>query len=153
MNESYEPRNYFRGLYDYKTGTMTLSTVTQFAIVALGGAFGAMSRFGVQSLPLFGEDKYYYTVVINVSGCLIMGILWAIFSHFGTSRGWELLVLTGFLGGYTTYSAFTLDAMELINRGQFWLMGYYIAITILFGLGGCALGLFGTDRLLRYFGY
>ena len=132
---------------------MTLSTVTQFAIVALGGAFGAMSRFGVQSLPLFGEDKYYYTVVINVSGCLIMGILWAIFSHFGTSRGWALLVLTGFLGGYTTYSAFTLDAMELINRGQFWLMGYYIAITILFGLGGCALGLFGTDRLLRYFGY
>lgn len=153
MNESCEPRNYFRGLYDYKTGTMTLSTVTQFAIVALGGAFGAMSRFGVQSLPLFGEDKYYYTVVINVSGCLIMGILWAIFSHFGTSRGWELLVLTGFLGGYTTYSAFTLDAMELINRGQFWLMGYYIAITILFGLGGCALGLFGTDRLLKYFGY
>lgn len=131
---------------------MALSAFTQFAIVALGGAFGAMSRFGVEHIPAFGDDKYYYTVVINVSGCFVMGILWTLFSHFGTSRGWELLVLTGFLGGYTTYSAFTLDAMELLSRGQFWLMAYYIAITIIFGLGGCALGLFGTERLLRYFG-
>jgi len=132
---------------------MAIPTITQFAVVAAGGALGAISRFGIQSLSVSGDDKYCYTAIINISGSIIMGILWSLFSHFGSYKGWELLILTGFLGGYTTYSAFALEAISLINKGQFATMSCYVVITIVLGLGGCALGLIGTDRLLRHLGY
>ena len=131
---------------------MQFTPLLQYAVVALGGALGAMTRYSVSNLPIFGEDKYYTTVVINVSGCLIMGILWALFSHYSVNRAWYLFVLTGILGGYTTYSAFTLDAMQLVEKGMVWRAVYYMGITIVEGIGVCAIGLFGTDKLLKYFG-
>lgn len=62
---------------------------------------------------------------------------------------WYLFLLTGLLGGYTTYSAFTLDAMELVQQGRAMQALFYIAITFIGGLGGCAIGLFGTEHLLK----
>lgn len=108
-----------------------------------------MSRYGVQHLGIFDDDKYYYTVGINITGCITIGILWALFQHWRVPYHWHLICLVGFLGGYTTYSAFTLDAMQLVQNGMLLRALYYIGITLVGGLGGCALGLFVTEKLLK----
>lgn len=118
-------------------------------LVFLGGGLGALSRFGVINMGVFDHDKYYYTVAINITGCLTIGILWALFQHWNVGKTWNYLVFTGFLGGYTTYSAFTLDAMQLVQDGQWWRAAFYVAVTVVGGLGGCALGLFMTEKLLK----
>lgn len=118
-------------------------------LVALGGGLGALTRFGVEQLPLLDHNKYYYTVAINITGCFIIGTLWALFQHWEAPRWLYLLCLTGYLGGYTTYSAFTLDAMQRIQAGRLDEFFIYVAVTVIGGLGACALGLFGTGRLLK----
>lgn len=125
------------------------ATLIDCLLVILGGGFGALSRFGVEQLPWLEHNKYYYTVAINVSGCFIIGTLWALFQHWDAPRWLSLLCLTGFLGGYTTYSAFTLDAMQRIQEGRIMEFVIYVTVTLVGGLGGCALGLFGTEKLLK----
>ncbi len=129
-----------------------MSALVDIALVALGGALGATSRFGVEQLNIFDHDKYYYTVAINITGCLTIGILWALFQHFEVPRGWYLFAITGFLGGYTTYSAFTLDAITQWVGGRPDITLLYIGITLVGGLGGCALGLLGTEKILKMIG-
>lgn len=126
-----------------------MNTFFQCLLVFIGGGFGALSRFGVQHLGIFDDDKYYYTVGINITGCLTIGILWALFQHWKVDYNWHLLCLVGFLGGYTTYSAFTLDAMQLVQNGMWLRAAFYIGVTLIGGLGGCALGLFLTEKLLK----
>lgn len=126
-----------------------LSTFYDFLIVGLGGALGAMSRFGVRHMGMFDENPYYYTVAVNISGCFVIGVLGALFQYWKLSPVWTYFCMVGFLGGYTTYSAFTLDAMELVQNGMWLKAAYYVGITLVGGLGGCALGLFGTTRLLK----
>ena len=130
---------------------MSLTTIIDCLVVFAGGGLGALSRYGVENMGIFDKDRYYYTVAINITGCLTIGILWALFHHWGLSRQWYLFALTGLLGGYTTYSAFTLDAMELVQIGRWWEAAFYIAVTIIGGLGGCALGLFGMEKILKMF--
>lgn len=123
--------------------------LVDLAVVAAGGALGCLCRYGVENMGIFDDDKYYYTVAINITGCLVIGVLWALLHYWNADRLWYLFLLTGTLGGYTTYSAFTLDAMELVQQGLWGRALFYIGITIIGGLGGCALGLFGTERLLH----
>lgn len=126
-----------------------MNTLYHCLLVFIGGGIGALSRYGVSNLGIFDEDKYYYTVAINVTGCLTIGIIWALFQHYNVARSWYLLAIVGFLGGYTTYSAFTLDAMQLVQAGHWLKALFYIGITLVGGLGGCALGLFVTEKLLK----
>ena len=118
-------------------------------LVFLGGGLGALSRYGVSNLGILEHDKYYYTVAINITGCMTIGIIWALFNHWGLSRKWYMLTITGFLGGYTTYSAFTLDAMQLVQEGRWAQALFYVGVTVIGGLGSCALGLCITERLLK----
>lgn len=126
-----------------------MELITDIILVFIGGGIGALSRFGVSNLGILDHDKYYYTVAINITGCLTIGILWALLNHWGVSRKWYLFTITGILGGYTTYSAFTLDAMQLVQEGRWAQALFYIGVTMVGGLGGCALGLFLTERLLK----
>lgn len=127
----------------------SFATVIDFLIVGAGGALGAMSRFAVRHIGVFDDNPYYYTVAINISGCFVIGILGALFNYWKLSPVWTYFCMVGFLGGYTTYSAFTLDAMELVQVGMWGRALFYVGITLVGGLGGCALGLFGTERLLK----
>lgn len=129
-----------------------LTHLIDFLIVGLGGAMGAMSRFGVRHLGIFDNNPYYYTVAVNISGCLIIGILGALFLYYNVSARWNYFVIVGFLGGYTTYSAFALDAIELVNQNMWKDFFIYIGITFIGGLAICALGFFGVNRLLKLVG-
>ena len=126
-----------------------LAHFVDFLIVGLGGALGAMSRFGVRHLGVFDNDPYYYTVAINLSGCFIIGILGALFLYFNIGVRWNYFIIVGFLGGYTTYSAFALDAIELLNNQQWKEYFIYMGIIIIGGLGLCAIGFFAVNRLLK----
>lgn len=117
-------------------------------LVFLGGGTGALTRYTVSSLHIFDADKYYSTITINLSGCLIIGIIAAVLHHYNAGKGWTLLLMTGFLGGYTTYSAYTLDLIELFQSGAPIRAFVYCGITIFGAMALCLFGGWTTHRIL-----
>jgi fluoride exporter len=121
-----------------------------YLIVFLGGGLGAMLRHGVNlvGLRLLGPNFPYGTMFANISGSLIMGLIAAYFAFKGgASQHWRLFLTTGLLGGYTTFSAFSLDAALLYERGEFWLAAFYVAGSV----GLAIVGLFAGLALVRQF--
>src|SRR5262245_53250524 len=102
-----------------------------FLIVFIGGGLGAALRHGVNlaSARLLGTAFPYHTLFENVTGSLVMGLLAGYFAFRGggTSTHWQLFFTTGILGGYTTFSAFSLDAVLLYERGAYAIAGFYVA--------------------------
>ena len=128
-----------------------MSMLLNCLFVFVGGGLGALSRFGVQNLDLFDKDKCFNTLVVNITGCLLIGILSGMFHYWNVGRQWTLFVVTGFLGGYTTFSSFSLDALQLVQNGELWKVVFYVTISIVGGLCGCALGFYGIEKLLKTF--
>ncbi|HCL63897.1 MAG TPA: fluoride efflux transporter CrcB [Rhizobium sp.] len=94
--------------------------MTQILLVALGGAFGSVCRYlvGLGALRLLGAAFPWGTFAVNVAGCFLIGALAElIVARFGASAELRLLFITGFLGGFTTFSAFALDTVSLFERG------------------------------------
>lgn len=89
--------------------------------VAFGGAFGAMCRYGMISLvsSLHSSEIPYGTVAVNVLGCFLMGVWIAVASTMlpAKAKDLHLLFATGVLGGFTTFSAFSMDVFLLFERG------------------------------------
>ena len=115
-----------------------------FLIVFLGGGLGAALRHGVNlaSARLLGVAFPYATLIENVSGSLVMGLLAAYFAFKGdASQHWRLFMTTGILGGYTTFSAFSLDAALLYERGEYSLALVYVLASVLLSIGGLFAGL------------
>jgi len=115
-----------------------------FLIVFLGGGFGAALRHGVNlaSARLLGTAFPYATLFENVTGSLVMGLLAAYFAFKGdASQHWRLFLTTGILGGYTTFSAFSLDAVLLWERGAYSAAAAYVAASVAMSLMGLVGGL------------
>src|SRR5437660_378089 len=107
-----------------------MRTTMGFLIVFLGGGLGAALRHGVNltSARLLGTAFPYATLFENVSGSLVMGLLAAYFAFKGdASQHWRLFFTTGILGGYTTFSAFSLDTALLYERGEIGMAALYVA--------------------------
>ncbi|HAJ84906.1 MAG: fluoride efflux transporter CrcB [Planktomarina sp.] len=110
--------------------------------VALGGAIGATLRFltGIGILRLVGPGFPLTVLGVNVLGSFFMGL----FVVFATQRGVTQLnpfVLTGLLGGFTTFSAFSLEAVQLFERGAMGQALAYVVISVVLSIGGLILGL------------
>jgi len=121
-----------------------MRTLVGFLIVFLGGGFGAALRHGVNvtAARLVGLNFPYGTMFINVSGSLVMGLIAEYFAlKGGLHRGWLLFLTTGILGGYTTFSAFSLEAALLYERGQIGGMAIYILGSVVLAIGGLFAGL------------
>ena len=121
-----------------------------YVIVFLGGGLGAALRHGVNVLVgrTLGTGFPYSTFLINVSGSLIMGLVAAYFAFKGdASQGWRLFLTTGILGGYTTFSAFSLDVALHYERGELALTALYILLSVGLSIGGLFAGL----ALVRHF--
>ncbi len=110
--------------------------------VALGGAIGASARYltGLGMARLLGKGFPWGTLTVNFVGSFLMGVLVVVLAHKSGTRFAPLLA-TGLLGGFTTYSAFSLDAITIYERGQFGLAALYVFGTLALALGGIALGL------------
>jgi CrcB protein len=115
-----------------------------FFIVFLGGGLGAALRHGINLgvARLFGGGFPYATFFINVTGSFVMGLMAAWFAFKGGApQHWRLFLTTGVLGGYTTFSTFSLDAALLYERDQFGLMALYVIGSVALGLVGLFAGL------------
>jgi CrcB protein len=122
-----------------------------FLIVFLGGGIGAALRHGVNVIMprLIGTSFPYATLFENVSGSLVMGLLAGYFAFRSgeTAQTWRLFLTTGILGGYTTFSTYSLDAMLLYERGEIGTAALYVVGSVVLGIGGLAAGL----TLMRQF--
>ena len=104
--------------------------------VALCGALGAVLRYLVGLAVAFPVG----TITVNVIGSLCIGIIWAVFNAKGL-QAWLPFVMTGVLGGFTTFSAFSLDALRLVEAGRLAAAGGYVMASVLLSLTACAVGL------------
>ena len=119
-----------------------------YLIVFLGGGIGAALRHGINlgTARFVGNGFPYATFFINVSGSFVMGFIAAWFAFKGdASQHWRLFLTTGILGGYTTFSTFSLDAALLYERGQLALAAAYVIGSVVLGL----IGLFAGLALVR----
>jgi len=115
-----------------------------FAIVFLGGGIGAAIRHGVNLgvLRIAGAGFPYATMLINITGSIIMGLAAAYFAFKGdASQHLRLFLTTGILGGYTTFSAFSLDAAVLYERGELGLAAFYVIGSVVLSIAGLFAGL------------
>ncbi len=98
--------------------------MVKFFIISLGAVLGANARYWVAdwAAQRFGASFPYGTLLINLSGSLVLGLFMAVFTsgRFLIDPNWRLLVAIGFLGSYTTFSTYTLESFNLIQSGQFW---------------------------------
>ncbi|MGD9660621.1 MAG: fluoride efflux transporter CrcB [Porticoccaceae bacterium] len=118
--------------------------------VAVGGALGALGRYGANGLiyPLMGSKFPLATLVVNVVGAILMGIFYVlILEKAMLAPEWRNFVMVGFLGAFTTFSAFSLDALALWQNGHFLLALVYIFLNVVLCLTGIALAIYIT-RLL-----
>ena len=115
--------------------------------VALGGGLGSVSRFGLSQWVVRITDKSfpYGILVVNVLGCLVIGILIAFFQkqrvldHFLTPHLQNFLII-GFLGGFTTFSSFSLEALWLFQKGECLKAVVYIIASVVISMLAVFLG-------------
>ena len=113
-------------------------------MVSLGGALGSVLRYsaGIVVASIWPLHLYIATVLVNILGCFLIG---CVFSWFllrpDVSGMTPLLLMTGFLGGFTTFSTFSLDTLRLFNDGQQVQALLYMGVTLLGGLFATWLGM------------
>lgn len=114
--------------------------------VALGGALGASGRYltGLAVIRLIGPGFPWATLIVNILGSAVMGVLVVALAKFGGMR-FAPLLMTGLLGGFTTFSAFSLDAVTLYERGEMLAAGGYVLASVVLSI----LALFGAMTLAR----
>jgi CrcB protein len=119
--------------------------VTNLLLVAVGGAFGASLRYLVSELTLrlFGPLFPWGTLTVNLVGSLAMGLFigWLVREEGGDLMGLRYLVATGFLGGFTTFSAFSLDVAVMWERGDFTAALSYVLASVVLSIAAVFLGL------------
>jgi len=125
---------------------------TGIVAVGIGGALGCWLRWGLGLLlnPMF-PTLPMGTLAANLAGCLMMGCVMGLFDHFQTlSPELRLFVFTGFLGGLTTFSTFSAEAITLLLRQQYFWFGSHVAAHLIGSLTMTVLGLTLTRSLLRH---
>lgn len=115
-------------------------------LLALGGGTGANARYWLGALvrAAHGTTTFpWATFAINVGGSVVLGFVAAFFLHHPDEprRNWYLLLGTGFCGGFTTFSTFSLEALELLQTGRTWTAAAYVSGSVAAGLVGVWLAL------------
>src|SRR5438046_3631623 len=122
----------------------------QLIIVAFGGAIGSMLRYKLGGLALHhtqGWDFPVSTFSINIAGCFAIGILAALVEHHDLfSPSVRLLLFTGLLGGFTTFSAFGYEGVFLLRRGLVPIAAVYLSLSVLCGLAAVFVGMKLVDQ-------
>ena len=117
--------------------------MTKFILIFLGSGVGGVLRWALGSVILHHTANWKFplpTFIVNVGGCLAGGVVAAlIIKHDMFSPTTRVFLLTGVLAGFTTFSAFGLECMYLIRRGEFTVMSLYVLLSVIAGIGGLVL--------------
>lgn len=123
-----------------------MNPVLGYLIVFIGGGIGSAFRHGANraGVALFGTDHSFSgTLFVNVAGCLLIGIFagWFAFRGETTTAELRLFLTTGLCGGFTTFSAFSLDSVLLWQRGDYVTCVVYVAASLAVSFAGILAGL------------
>jgi len=109
-------------------------------LVGLGGAAGSICRYGLNILFLPVQKGFpWSTFTVNILGSFLIGLLAAMLAGPESER-WRLLAMTGFLGGFTTFSTFSIENMRMLQQGDWTLSATYTVLSV---VGGVAFSLLG----------
>ncbi|MEA2552752.1 MAG: fluoride exporter [Fimbriimonadaceae bacterium] len=119
-----------------------MSALRASLLVFLGAGLGANARFwlGTCVAKLWGQAFPWGTLLINVSGSLLIGLIFGLYARQEIEPGWRYLLITGLLGGYTTFSAFSWETLKLIQEGKPGAALAYVAASVVVGLAACWAG-------------
>lgn len=103
----------------------------RFFVIALGGAIGTIGRYLVGGLDYrFSQGVFpISTLVVNVTGSLAIGFLWGVADRFTISPNTRLFIFIGILGGYTTFSTFSLETFNLLRDGEYGIAVFNMALS------------------------
>jgi fluoride exporter len=111
--------------------------IRNILFVGLGGAIGSIARYACQRWVASHYSFHFPwgTFLVNITGCLLIGLFWGItLRSFANMEAWKLFLMTGVCGGFTTFSAFTLEGVGLLKEEKTGLFFLYIAASVLLGL-------------------
>lgn len=115
-------------------------TTGYWLAVALGGAIGSLGRAGISVwLPSVGAFPLP-TLAVNLLGSLAIGLMWAALARIDASALWGAFVITGVLGGFTTFSSFSLEILQLFEQGAWQTALLYAALSLVTCVLGAGLG-------------
>src|SRR5262249_34447129 len=138
-----------RALRRHTVGAMRSSTA--LPLVALGGALGALARYGVATAITrrIGTGFPLATLLINVTGCALIGFFLAAVNGrwSGVSPGWSYLVPIGFVGAYTTFSTYEHEMHRLVELGAWARLGAYFVLSNVVGFAAVAGGVWLGRRI------
>ena len=111
--------------------------------VMVGGAVGSGARYltGSAVTALLGPDYPFGTLAVNIVGGLLMGVLVGVLARNSASETWRLLLAVGVLGGFTTFSAFSLEVVTMIQRGAFGVALGYVLVSVIGSVAALFAGL------------
>lgn len=112
-------------------------------VVGIGGMFGAMTRFYIGKFIASKTDSDFScaTFLINISGCMLLGILTNLYMSKEISNTMWMLLGVGFLGAYTTFSTFGYETIRLIEKKLYTQAGMYVLLSIVLGIFGAWVGM------------
>jgi len=116
--------------------------------VAVGGALGSVARYlvGIGAGKLFGTDFPWGTLIINITGSFLMGVLAGLFAtRWNLPQAARIFLTVGICGGYTTFSTFSLDSFYLIERGELVATAAYMVGSVVLSVGA----LIGAMHVVR----
>lgn len=117
-------------------------------LVGMGSFIGGAARFLVQ---LWAQGRWglafpWGTLSVNITGCFLIGLIFAYSLKGQVSQDWRLFLVTGICGGYTTFSAFSMETITLLRTGEWLSAGGYISASVILGL----LSTFAGILLVRF---
>ena len=110
--------------------------MTRYFMVMLGAALGGLARYVIGSAVMqrFGGRFPLGTLVVNVTGCFLIGILLPMLTERGQPRpNLRLLLVVGVLGGYTTFSSFAWESFQAVDEGSRWIGFANVALSVILG--------------------
>lgn len=121
-----------------------------YLLAAIGGALGAVGRWGIaEALPSSPTGWPWATLLVNLTGCLLLGALFAVLAARLPDASWPRPFLAvGVLGGYTTYSAFAVEVVRLAEAGAVLVAGGYVVVSVVGGVAAVAAGTLAAHATL-----
>ena len=120
--------------------------MTGIICVGLGGGLGAVLRYGISLLPYKGTFPAL-TLVTNVLGALVIGVIAGMAARKNLSPNLVLFLKTGVCGGFTTFSTFSLEAYTLIGKGHYGMAAVYMCASVIFCLIGVMGGMYVSEHI------